>query len=101
MEGGRQQGEAPTPLQLARCMLHAGALLAQRPGPLGSCLGPGGSLPAPGPQVSPWGQLGKGMPGGGSKSQLPGVADFVSPSAVLVPGFSLILHGSSTGSCDL
>lgn len=43
----------------------------------------------------------RGCRWGGSKSRLPGVADFVSPSAVLVPGFSLILHGSSTGSCDL
>lgn len=31
----------------------------------------------------------------------PGLADSVSPLAALVPGFSLILHGSSTGPCDL
>lgn len=61
---GGQQGGAPATPQLVRCMLHSGALLARLPGPLGSCLGCGGSLPAPGAHVGPWGQLGKGVPGG-------------------------------------
>lgn len=64
----------------------------------GSCTGDGRSIPVPGARVGPWGWL---EGGAGGVSRLPGIADSVSSSAVLVLGFSLILHGSSTGSCDL
>lgn len=64
------------------------------PCPPGSCTGDGRSIPVPAAHVGPW--LGKGVPG-----VCPGIADSVSSPAVLLLGFSLILHGSSTGSCDL
>lgn len=93
---GRPRPAVACPVQAARW--HP-ARLAPR-GPLGRCLGPGGSLQEHQGPVLVLGPGGKEYTRG-SESRLRGVSDSVSPLAVLVPGFSLILHGSSTGSCDL
>lgn len=70
-----------------------GTSCARSPGKLQGC---GRSIPAPGASS---GLAGTG--GARGVSRPPGIADSVSPPAALVLGFSLILHGSSTGSCDL
>lgn len=87
-----------------RCTMAGAAAGSPRPGAC-CALSPGklhGRRQIHPSAMSPCGPLGlAGKGGAGGVSRLPGIADSVSPSAVLVLGFSLILHGSSTGSCDL
>lgn len=83
--GGGSGGEPPP---RACCALSPGKLHGRRR------IHPSARSPC-----GPLGLTGKG--GAGGVSRLPGIADSVSSPTVLVLGFSLILHGSSTGSCDL